>query len=193
MNPTLTAALIAGGKSSRMGRDKALLEWNGRPLWHHQLEVLLALDPTETLICRGEQTLLPVENVRQIPDLLPNRGPLGAIATALAAAPTSHVVFLAIDLPRITSDFLKSLCAQITPATGIVPRNEYFYEGLAAIYPTSLAGLAAEVTAAEDHSLQAFVRQAIRLGLVEAVPLAESEGPLFANLNTPKDVKSAGS
>jgi len=187
MKDNLTAALIAGGQSSRMGRDKALLDWQGRPLWQHQLETLAALAPAEILVCRGEREALPVRNARQIPDLLPNRGPLGAIAAALEAASTSHLAVLAIDLPRMTPPFFEQLLAKTTPTTGIVPENDHFYEGLAAIYPTRLAGLARQTLGAKDHSLQAFIKAAHKTGTLQPHPLKKEDLPLLANLNTRED------
>jgi len=189
MNPTLTAALIAGGKSSRMGRDKALLDWNGRPLWQHQLETLQALSPAEILICRADNPPLPAIDARHIPDLLPSRGPLGAIAAALETASTSHLLVLAIDLPHITPDFLKTLLAKTTPDTGIVPKSNHFYEGLAAIYPTHLAPLARQALESNDHSLQTFIKTATQRAGLHAYPISPEDLPKFKNLNTPEDLR----
>ena len=106
--PAFAAALLAGGKSSRMGADKALLDWRGVPLWRVQLGKLIELNPDRLLLsCREEQRLKNVfaEFVFDPPD---NPGPLGAIARCLEIAQRPLLV-LAVDMPAMTPSFLRSM------------------------------------------------------------------------------------
>jgi molybdopterin-guanine dinucleotide biosynthesis protein A len=87
--------VLAGGKSTRMGRDKALLEWHGHTLLEHMVNLLReAADPVHVV---GRYPL---------PDRLPGLGPLSGIATGLEAASTDASLFVAVDLPHLTTDFL---------------------------------------------------------------------------------------
>jgi molybdopterin-guanine dinucleotide biosynthesis protein A len=92
----MTGFVLAGGKSTRMGRDKALLDWNGRTLLDHMTNLLS--DITEQVWVVGRD---------QLPDRLPGLGPLSGIATALEVSSTDANLIIAVDLPHLTKDFLK--------------------------------------------------------------------------------------
>src|SRR2546423_4029988 len=90
--------VLAGGKSTRMGRDKALLEWGGQTLLDHMLNLL-----------REVAHPVQVAGRDPLPDRLPGLGPLSGIATGLEASSTDANLFVAVDLPHLTTDFLKYL------------------------------------------------------------------------------------
>lgn len=185
----LTAALITGGKSTRMGRDKAWLAVEGEPLWRRQLATLRALEPAEIFICGAGRDDLAAPDARGLLDAVPDRGPLGGLTAALAAAAEPFVVVLAVDLPAMTAEFLAELVEEAAAdGVGVVPELEGFYQGLAAVYPRGLAECAARLAADTDHSLQHFIREGIAAGLLRARPVAEFERGLFTNWNAPGDV-----
>ena len=185
----LTAALITGGKSTRMGRDKAWLAVDGEPLWRRQLATLRTLEPAEIFVCGAGRDDLAAPDARALLDAVPDRGPLGGLAAALAAAAEPFVVVLAVDLPAMTPEFLSELVDEAAASgAGVVPELEGFYQGLAAVYPRALAECAARLAADEDHSLQHFIREGIAAGLLVARAVAECERGLFANWNAPGDV-----
>ena len=94
--------VLAGGKSTRMGRDKALLEWRGHTLLDHMVNLLRqAADPVQVV---GRDPL---------PDRLPGLGPLSGMATGLEASSTDANLFVAVDLPHLTADFLKYLRSRL--------------------------------------------------------------------------------
>src|SRR6478735_4246071 len=93
---TLTAVLLAGGESRRMGRDKAMVELGGEPLWQRQLRVLRGLKPEAIFIsARSKPDWLPAETDLLLDDP-PARGPVGGLARALGAMTTTHLVALAV-------------------------------------------------------------------------------------------------
>ena len=94
--------ILAGGKSIRMRRDKALLDWHGRPLLVHMIDLLQAATDDVQVVGRD-----------RLPDRLPGRGPLSGIATALALTSSDANLILAVDLPLLTKDFLTYLRSQI--------------------------------------------------------------------------------
>ncbi|HEX3817495.1 MAG TPA: molybdenum cofactor guanylyltransferase, partial [Chthoniobacterales bacterium] len=119
-----------------MGRDKALLEYEGEALWRRQEATLRQLEPEEVLISGP-----PRDGRLTIADEFGNTGPLSGIATALRRCSAPLLVVLAVDLPRMTSEFLRSLLALSDHGKGVVPRCEKFFEPLAAIYPKACFSL----------------------------------------------------
>src|SRR5216117_4172813 len=99
---SMTGFILAGGKSTRMGRDKALLDWHGRTLLDHMIGLVRTVaDPVQVV---GRAPLL---------DRLPGLGPLSGIATGLEASSTDANIFVAVDLPLLTHDLLKYLRSRI--------------------------------------------------------------------------------
>ncbi len=187
--PTFSAALLAGGQSTRMGRDKALLPipGSGRLLWQHQLAVLCELKP-ETIFWSGHpRSGMPAE-VRVLPDEIENAGPLGGISACLNELESDLLVVLALDLPLMTSAFLQVLLAQCSVECGVVVRRGDFFEPLAAVYPARLRERAAEHLRQKRLALQDLVREAAGVGLVKVVSFDERQAVLFKNMNAPADL-----
>jgi len=165
-----------------MGRDKAFLEYEGQPLWQRQIATLQKLLPDQLLISgpgRVEWSEFEV-----VPDAAENAGPLGGIAAALQECTAPFLVVLAVDLPRMTAEFLHSLL----DLHGAVPRSERGFEPLAAVYPADCAALAARCLQRGDFSLQNFVRHAIEKKLLVAHTVTPLQTALFTNLNAPSDL-----
>jgi molybdenum cofactor guanylyltransferase len=188
MPVAFTAVLLAGGRSTRMGRDKAALVFDGVPLWQRQLATLRALEPAELLISGPLDGPWRDAGVECIPDETPGAGPLGALATILPRMRGRCCVVLAIDLPDMTSAFLRRLLPAASGRSGVVPMLEDRFEPLAAIYPQSLAPLAAQHLAAERRSMRDFVREGIAARRLEAHQVADADRALFRNVNTPADL-----
>src|SRR5579864_5425717 len=119
--PNVEAFLLVGGKSSRMGRDKALLEINGAPLVQRAADLLAPLVSKITLVTSATVPAEPTDTNRYsnfglptLTDRWPNAGPLGGIATALAAAQSPWCLILACDMPFITNEWLTYLLDQPT-------------------------------------------------------------------------------
>jgi molybdenum cofactor guanylyltransferase len=177
-----SAVLLAGGKSTRMGHDKALLEMGGEPLWRWQLQTLRKLDP-EQLMISGP----PRDGCETVADEFENAGPLAGVAAALMRCSAPRLVVLAVDLPQMTAEFLRSLL-EFDETAGVVPLGPEFYEPLAAVYSRGCASLAEEALRRGDLSMQNFVHAAAARQLVVSRPIAPDEVVLFRNVNTPSDL-----
>ena len=187
MAPSFSACLLAGGKSTRMGRDKALLPMpGGQLLWQRQLRILEELQPREILWSGEPRPGLPA-HLRIVRDLIPHAGPLGGISACLDTLKTDLLVVLAIDLPQMTSAFLRSLLAPCAGSRGAVIRHGDYFEPLAAIYPQILASLAREQLRQHRHTMQEFIHTAVDAGHLTIHPLEEHDQPLFHNANSPAD------
>jgi molybdopterin-guanine dinucleotide biosynthesis protein A len=181
---SLSAVLLAGGRSRRMGRDKAFLEIGGEPLWRRQVakleqvadEVLVSVHDSSSRIDSGHAKVFDPPGAR---------GPLAGLASALRTAKHSHLLTLAVDLPAMTPGYLHSLRERLTATAGVVPMAGEFFQGTAAIYPRGILPLVEEVLASEDLSFQNLLRKAVAKSLMAIVDVTEEELSLFANWNTP--------
>jgi len=182
-SPTFSAVLLAAGRSARMGREKALLPIAGEPLWRRQWRVLEAAGAGEIFLsARPDQDWVP-PGVTVLADAVPGAGPLAGIAAALARCTTSHLLVLAVDLPRMTPAWFAPLAAECTPGRGAVGRRGRFFEPLAAIYPAELSAAAGAALSRGDYALQAFIVAAGERFHVREI--ADAEAPWFENWNEP--------
>lgn len=187
---SFSAIVLAAGRSTRMGRDKALLETEDGPLWQRQRDILARGGAAEIFLsARPDQ-----EWARHaagfsaiLPDAVPaGAGPLAGIAVALERAAHAHVAVLAIDLPQMTETWFGLLRAGCSAGVGVVGRRGDFFEPLAAIYPRELKSLAQDALAAGAYALQPLLTKAVAQGLLRVRPIAAAEAPLFENWNAPR-------
>lgn len=178
-----SAVLLAAGRSTRMGVDKAMLRVADGALWERQLGVLRAAGCCEVMIsARPEQTWVPA-NTSVVRDAKPDAGPLAGIAAALAQAEATHLLVLAVDLPRMEPAWLVQLKAHCAPGVGAVGRHAGFFEPLAAIYPRGLLGAAESALGSGELSLQRFIASAG--AAMTAVEISPAEALWFTNWNAP--------
>lgn len=186
---SLSAVLLAGGESRRMGRDKATMPWLGRPLWKQQLEKLRALRPEKLFVSvRAEVTWRPAD-VELIVDLAPSRGPLSGLASALAVIETDHLLALAVDMPFMTIINLRGLCNRASEGVGVIPIITGTAEPLAAVYPKEAHATFQEALQSNDFSLQPIVAKLTALNRLRAVPVSNSACRLYKSINEPRDVE----
>jgi molybdopterin-guanine dinucleotide biosynthesis protein A len=177
---SFAAVLLCGGKSTRMGRDKAFLDWHGRPLWQVQLEKLQQLSPQRLLVsCREEQNI--VSDAERVFDPIDsNDGPLGAITRCLELVRMPLLV-LAVDMPWMTVECLRE---HILP--GGFFRGPHGFEALCAVYePAMLQNMKnalAERRLALQHVIEACHPRVREL-------TAEVAG-FFHNANTAEDLSN---
>lgn len=187
------AVLLAGGRSTRMKQDKALLHWHGQDLWQAQLHKLQSLGAARVLLsCRAEQPLYvsPSEGVEIIHDPEgEDKGPLAAITRCLELVQMPLLV-LAVDMPWMTAAFLREQLHQHTdPALGWFFRGPHGDETLAGLYAPGMLPLMQDALSKEDLKLQHVVEAAVHAGLAIAHPLGDEQMPFFHNVNTPADLK----
>ena len=177
-NSRFSAAVLAGGKSSRMGRDKAALPFNGSTLLAYQIQKLRALG-IEDIMVSGSS--LYVSGVRPVPDIYPGHGPLSGIHACLAEALCQAVLFLSVDTPLIPPDALQLLLdAHVNGATLLCHNGQT--EPLLGVYDRSLSGLCEPILQSGHTKVWRLLDQ------VEArlVPFDADESA-FLNCNTPQE------
>ncbi len=189
-SPQFDAALLAGGRSTRFETDKAFFVWRGQALYASQLRKLSSLQPGRLwLSTNAEQTFPQVLNgVTRLVDEMPDLGPLGALKTIFTRSQAEYVLVLAVDLPLMEADFLKSLLAA---GSGIVPMLGERWEPLAALYPrVEMLRLMEEGIAGENRKLQNLLDEAKARELIVPLPVFGHAARFFSNLNQPGDLTS---
>src|SRR3954471_335191 len=186
----LSAVLLAGGESRRMGTDKATFLFRGKPLWQVQLETLRRLGPAEILLSARTDPSWRPDDVQFIEDVPPSRGPLSGIAASLVKIRTRHLLALAIDMPFMTENYLRSICDATEPALGVIANINNRAEPLAAVYPREAEIDFRTALAGTDFSLQNIVRQLVTSGKLREVSVTKEERRLFRNVNNMADVDS---
>lgn len=186
---TLTAVLLAGGKSRRMGRDKATIEFEGQTLWKRQLDVLRAVGPEKIFVsARTKPSWLP-EDAELLLDDPPSCGPLSGLTKALAALRTTHLIALAVDMPFMTSGRLDVLCELAAEGRGVVPIIGERAEPLAAIYPAEAAMDFATALGGTDFSLQRVIRKLVANEKIRPHSVPIEDEHCYRSVNEPGDIK----
>ncbi|WP_404424881.1 molybdenum cofactor guanylyltransferase [Nibricoccus sp. IMCC34717] len=181
-----SGVVLAGGHSTRMGREKATLDVSGTPLWRRQLDLITSLSASEKWIAmRADQNWLPL-GMPRVNDPHPDQGPMGAVAYSLQRARYDHLAVLAVDLPAMTAQWYRRLGQRCADGIGVVGQHaDGKFEPLAAIYPKKLSAKMSAAVAEGNLSLQTFLVGAIEDGLMRAEDIRPDDVPLFTNWNEP--------
>lgn len=210
--------VLSGGRSSRMGRSKALLPWkspnaDGETMLDHAV-ARVGQVCASVKICgpQGDaDRFSDRQSVPLIPDALPGAGPLGGIVAALEQSTTDWNLFLAVDLPLVPVRFLRSLLARISTAAAapplcIVPLLASQPQPLCSVLHRSLAPELRRALEAGNYKLMLAFRTAVAqtaalLSAAPALDLWEIENltaatvlqpkQWFLNVNTPSDWQQA--
>lgn len=188
----LSAVILAGGESRRMGRDKAWLELDGQPLIALAVEKIRKLGVEEIFISGRPGEDYSALKCPVLYDLKPGFGPLGGIERALCECTSPLLLVLAVDLPRMTTSCLQKLAAQCEPLTGVVPQRNDRLEPLAAIYPKRCHALIREFIAQSRLAARDFAAACQHEQAVKIWPVPAEEAECFINWNQPSDLVQLG-
>ncbi len=173
-------AIMAGGQSRRMGRDKAELELGGQTLLDRVVDRALGVRDTVVVVGRTGQR----DDVAWLEDEQPGLGPLGGLETVLAAL-DRPVLLVACDMPLVDEDalcwLLDAFARADAPAHGLATMREGKLEPLFSVYTPAVLPLVDERIAAGRRSLRGLI-EAGNFGRVEAPPEVAQK---LRNVNTP--------
>ena len=187
-----TGYVLAGGKSTRMGRDKALLEIGGKPLIRSAVNLLKAL--TERVVILGPAEKYGFLGLPVLPDLVPSRGPLSAIYTGLERSGTAVNLFLACDMPLMEETFLKLLVERAPLADAVLLRlDDGSLEPLCAVYNRSCLPTVQANYENRRFKLSDLFPELRTHYLTEAdLQVLGLDHRIFTNLNHPGDLEQWG-
>jgi len=184
----MTGLLLAGGRSTRMGTDKALLELEGEPLAGRGLQALRSICP-EVLVGSGDGRRLGALGAPQVADALPDAGPLGGIVAGLEAASTALVAVLAVDMPFASAAVLELLASMWSGQDTIVPVTSHGVQPLHAVYATAAGPKLRRALASGSRSVRAALEQLdVRFVGEPEWRTADPTGRFAVNVNRPEDL-----
>ncbi len=187
----LSGVILAGGRSSRLGRNKAFIEFAGRPLIARVADLLRPLVSELVIVANESEPYLPFAD-RVVPDVVPGLGPLGGIYAGFLAVRGRAALFAGCDLPFVTAALYERLGRELGEADAAVPFAGGEYEPLVAAYARSC------LPAVETAMLLGRRRVVSFYSGVRLAVLAEQEvktfgdpKTLFLNINSEDDYQRA--
>lgn len=184
----MSLVVLAGGQSKRMlGRTKALLPLDGKPILQHALDVLRPLFAEVTLVTNDPSTYAPFR-CSMVPDVFPGKGTLGGIHAGLRNAKTTYVFVVGCDMPFVQPKVVEYLVQFAEGRDAVVPIVNARMEPLHAVYSRFCLPPMEEALAADRKKVVAFLDE-VSAYYVPQKEIAPFDPDLlsFFNVNTPQD------
>lgn len=199
---TLPVAILAGGRSRRMGRDKAFVPFEGRPLVARAIALGRAISPLAMLVVHRDQLdedryrqLATDLEIRLCADDYDYKGPLGGLVTALRSGqPGNGVVLLACDMPYLTRELIQLLIERhrVGGYAATVPVDQAGrLQPLVGVYSESVLPVAEEMIGLDILRFEALFDR-VRTRVIDFTEIAHLRGSerFFTNLNRPADLEA---
>ena len=187
----LSVAILAGGRSSRMGEDKGLVQLNGRPMIQHVIDAVADLG-AETFLVSNRPQAYSRFGLRIAEDDSPGRGSLEGLRTALTAARSDYVLVVGCDMPFIQRPLVEHLVSIKRSFEALVPRYGGRLQPMLAVYGvTCLSHINRMLD--QDQMKLGQVLDGVDSAIVEedTVRKFDPDGISFRNVNTPEDLQRA--
>jgi molybdopterin-guanine dinucleotide biosynthesis protein A len=190
----LSIVIQAGGQSTRMGENKALKLFLGRPLIHRVIERLTPV-ADELLITTNQPEDYAFLNLPLIPDVKPGRGPLGGLYTALISAKYPSVAVVACDMPFASAPLLVAAAGFLSQeeADVVIAETSEGFEPLHAVYRrgTCIPAIETAIEADQWRMISWFPQVNIRRLTPNELARYDPDGLAFWNVNTPEEFAEA--
>jgi molybdopterin-guanine dinucleotide biosynthesis protein A len=191
----LTLCIQAGGKSSRMGFDKGLLDFGGKTLIQHLLQRLDSLTQ-ETIITTNQPEGYRFLGLPLVSDLVPERGALGGLYTALHASTLPLVAVVACDMPFASPKILRAcrdLLIQTPEFDAVIPSTAHGLEPLHAVYrrETCLPVVKSAIDADQWKMISWHANAKVHILPPDESSRLDPQGFAFKNINTLEEYQAA--
>lgn len=187
--------VLAGGKGSRLGRNKLLEQVGGRPLLSRVIDTLRELEGDIIIVAGAGQgiSLFPVgDGIKVVADIYPGGGVLGGIYTGLTASDSFHNLVVAGDMPFLNTTLLRYLIGEVESYDVVVPRINGFIEPLHAVYAKSCElYIKAEIETGQRDIRGFFSRVKVRFVESEEIDRFDPRHLSLFNINTEEDLQKA--
>jgi FdhD protein len=185
----VAGVILAGGESSRMGRNKALLEVNGERMIETAYRRMAELFD-EVLLITNTPEIYDFIPCRKIADIYPGMGPLGGIHAALTNSVAARAFITACDMPSLNSQLIRELCSIQGGVDVVIPETSGGLEPLHAVYAKScLPKMEMMLQAGERRILSFFDLAQVRLVPRGRIAALDPDYASFRNINTQEDYR----
>ncbi|WP_319270648.1 molybdenum cofactor guanylyltransferase [uncultured Draconibacterium sp.] len=184
----VTTLILAGGKSKRMGTDKALLELEGTTLLERAIKLCKSFS-SELLISSNSESHA-VYSYPLIEDAYKNCGPMGGIYSGLKQSNTDWNLVLSVDAAFVDAPFLQFLLQNAGDFDTVVPFTEKGVEPLIALYNVSCIPAMEQLLKEGDYRMRNLLKK-VNTKWVDATDFTSRNKRLFTNLNRPEDLESS--
>ena len=185
----ICGAILAGGKGRRIGYPKAQLRIGGERVIDRVVDTMKGIFEEVLVVVNDREDFPGKAGVSVVEDLIPGRGPLAAIYTALKLSGREMIFVAAGDMPFLQADLIRRLLdlARREDYDCVIPRNDEGYEPLHAVYAATALNEFERASRGDDFSIWAAFSRLNTL-YVDTTP---AERHSFFNINTPEDLKLA--
>lgn len=186
----ISVAILAGGKSTRMGQNKALIRIGGKAMIQRVTDTVQS-QAQDVMIISNQTSAYAFLDLPVHPDAVKNRGPLGGIYTALLHAKHEHCLVLACDLPFVTPQLLQFLYENSTQNDVLVFESETGLEPLCAVYSKRcLEIIRQQIDAGQLSVFKLYDKVNTRIVRLNPEQVFY-EPTLFMNVNTKQELQRA--
>lgn len=190
----MTGVVLAGGRSSRFGANKALADWKGAPLVQSVVDSLLEVMPKVVVVTKNaaELAFLKNERVTIVEDLCADGHPMGGIFTALSGLKTRHAFVAACDMPFVRPELIYALWHSRADYDAVIPVWRDKRQPLCGVYSRACVGMI-RASIAEDSLVlkHLFDLLRTRFMLEKEVAGVDPQGLSFMDIDTREDYERA--
>lgn len=184
----ITGCIIAGGASTRFGRDKTLYSYRGMPLIESVFTTLTAVF-RDTIIIADDCKKFRHLEAPCVPDIVSGKGPIGGLHTALSVCETPYVFVTACDMPFLNPGLIAYMCGRVSNFDIVVPFVGGNYEALHAVYSKNCAPYVRRAIDAGKRRIVCFFDEVTVLKMDEnEVSRFDTPEKVFKNINTVEDL-----
>jgi molybdopterin-guanine dinucleotide biosynthesis protein A len=183
----VTVQIMLGGQSTRMGRDKALVELDGETLLTRALDKWQGFGLLQLSIGGAERVALVPEGIPAVADVYPRRGPLGGLHAGLIICRTELLLLTAVDSPFVTQALAEKMLSSLGGADACVYTLDGRPQPLFGLYRTTCLPEAQALLEAGENKMRLLLER------VNTVYLPIDDPAPFRNLNTPEELAAAQS
>lgn len=168
MKNEITAVILAGGNSSRMGSDKSLLKLGGKALIEHVVDALRAYVGSIVIVTNDKEKYSFLSDVSFVSDIIKNQGPFIGLISGLKSMDTNWFFVTSCDMPLIDGNIIEYLSSKRTGYI-VSPFSKYGYEPLISLYSKEVLYFAEKMMTEGIRSINKFIAKMEELGYVDKI------------------------
>lgn len=186
----ITGIILAGGRNTRMGTNKAFLAIDGSRLIDKTINIYREIFPEIIIVTNDPLAYIEFADVAIVTDIYKGKGPLGGIYTGLFYSKNNYAFVSACDMPSLNKNFINCLTNQLGKHDVIVPELSDGFQPLQAIYSRNCLPSIKRLLLMDKLKITGFYRDMRVLTISEKqIEPFNPDGRLFQNINTPEDME----